>query len=315
MATHVLVTGSTGFIGRCLTNELVQRGFKVRCAVRNLGANTPHNVKSVVVGDIGPATCWKEAVEGVATVLHLAGKAHTVSDNETNRYTFSQVNVGGTKSLANAAAAAGCSRFIFVSSIGVNGQSSGKSPFTERDTPRPENAYALSKLESEKYLREAAAQHGMEWCIVRPPLVYGPKAPGNFARLMRYVARGWPLPLGLATARRSFIALDNLVSVLLRLIDGPAAKNKTFVVSDGHDISTSDFVRGMAEAMGKRALLLPVPPTVIKAIAGVVGQQREAASLFEPLEIDSSQLRDRLRWTPVVTFQEGMKRAVQACDQ
>jgi nucleoside-diphosphate-sugar epimerase len=312
VVTRVLVTGGTGYIGRRLISNLATGGFVVSCAVRHPRAAMPAGVRTVFTGPIGPQTDWRGAVEGAEVIFHLAGVAHLPTDNRNTQRAFTDVNVGGTSSLVSAAAAAGCSRLVFVSSVGVNGQSSGRMPMTEDDVPQPHGAYASSKLKAEWCLRTIASKQGMEWCIVRPPLVYGPNAPGNFHRLMRYIARGWPLPLGLATAKRSFIALDNLVSVLLRVLDQPEAKNELFLASDGHSVSTAEFVCSMARAMEKKVWLLPVPPTMIRIAASLLGRERDVVSLFEPLEIDNSRLRERLRWTPVVTFEEGMRRAVQA---
>jgi nucleoside-diphosphate-sugar epimerase len=209
-----------------------------------------------------------------------------------------------------AAAEAGVDRLIFVSSISVNGETSARQPFHEEDTPAPHGAYALSKLEAERSIIEIAETHAMTWCIVRPPLVYGPNARGNFRRLVQWIARGWPLPLGSATAKRSYIALDNLVSVLVATLDATGAADTLLLASDGEDVSTADFVRCIAKHIGTNVLLVPVPPAIVKTAAAAVGRASDASKLFEPLQIDNSLLRNRLTWKPVVTLDEGIRRAM-----
>jgi nucleoside-diphosphate-sugar epimerase len=245
----------------------------------------------------------------VSAVVHVAGLAHR--PQETDRAeAYGAINVGGTLSLAEAAVAAGVERLILVSSIAVNGDTSRQGPLREEDAPRPKSAYAASKLEAERRLVEVAGKHAMAWCIVRPPLVYGHNASGNFQRLVALIARGWPLPLGSATAKRSFIALDNLISVLLRVIDAPQARNALFLASDGEDVSTADFIRCLAGHMGAKVRLIPTPPMLVKAAAAVLGRSGDASKLLDPLQIDSSRLRERLAWRPEVTLDEGLRRAV-----
>jgi nucleoside-diphosphate-sugar epimerase len=305
---RILVTGSTGFIGTALTRLLLQQGHHVRCAMRR-SATPPAGAEAVVVGDVAQRPDWRQALQGVNAVVHLAGLAHVAEETQRSG-AYRAINVDGTMSLAQAAVAAGVERLIFVSSIAVNGETSRQRPFCEEDAPEPISAYAASKLEAERGLVELAGRHAMAWCIVRPPLVYGANASGNFLRLMRLIARRWPLPLGSATAKRSFIALDNLNSVLLTVLDAPQARNALFLASDGEDVSTAEFVRLLANHMGTTVRLIPMPPKLLKAAAALLGRSEDASKLLDPLQIDSSRLRERLAWKPVVTLDEGLRRAV-----
>jgi nucleoside-diphosphate-sugar epimerase len=268
----------------------------------------PAGAEPVDVGDVAVRPDWRQALQEVNAVVHLAGLAHRQGADAPEAYTA--VNVDGTASLAEAAASAGVERLILLSSIAVNGESSGERPLREVDLPRPDGAYAHSKWEAERRLIATASRHAMAWCIVRPPLVYGVGAPGNFQRLLRLVARGWPLPLGAATAKRSFIALDNLNAVLLSAIAAPQARNALFLASDGEDVSTAEFIKTLAHHMGVNLRLLAVPAVLVKAAAAVSGHAGDADKLFAPLQLDISRLREHLGWRPVVTLDEGLRRAV-----
>jgi nucleoside-diphosphate-sugar epimerase len=305
---RILVTGSTGFIGRSLVSRLVGEGFRVRCAMRAPGA-APAGAEVSVVGDIGAHPQWGTALQGIDAVVHLAGLAH-LPEYTARAEAYGAINVGGTRSLAEAARRAGVGRLIFVSSISVNGEASPQRPLREDDAPSPRSAYAVSKLQAERNLIEVASGHAMDWCIVRPPLVYGAGASGNFRRLTRLIARGWPMPLGAATAKRSFIALDNLISVLTTALQAPHARNALFLASDGEDVSTADFVRRLARHMGVDVRLIAAPPALVRVGAALLGRPGDVSKLFDPLQIDSSRLRERLSWRPVVTLDEGLRRAV-----
>ena len=308
---RILVTGATGFIGRALTQRLIVLGHDIACAIRRPNPLIP-GVRTIPVGDIGALTNWRAALQGISVVVHLAGLVHLPELLRRSRAgeLYDAINVGGTRSLALAAAEAGVDRLIFVSSISVNGETSGRQPFREQDPPAPHGAYALSKLKAERSIIEIAETHAMTWCIVRPPLVYGPNSRGNFRRLAQWIERGWPLPLGSATAKRSYIALDNLVSVLVATLDAPGAADALLLASDGEDVSTADFVRCIAKHIGTNVRLVPVPPAIVKTVAAAVGRASEASKLFEPLQIDNSRVRNRLTWKPVVTLDEGIRRAM-----
>jgi nucleoside-diphosphate-sugar epimerase len=304
--THLLVTGATGFVGRHLCARLKAEGREVRCSVRNQFSIE----NSVVVGDIGPDTQWGEALADVDTVIHLAARVHIMKDTVSNPLTeFRLVNVDATLNLARQAAAAGVKRFIFISSIGVNGNQTTK-PFNENYLPAPHDTYAISKFEAEQGLKEIADQSVLEVTIIRPPLVYGHNAPGNFGSLMRWIGKGIPLPLGAIHNQRSLVGLDNLVDFIITCIDHPAAANQTFLVADGEDLSTTELLRRVGQAMGKPARLIPVPMSVLKFGASLLGKQAMAQRLCGNLQVDISKAREVLGWNPPVSVDEGLRRAV-----
>lgn len=259
--SRLLVTGSNGFVGRAVCTELAQHKYDVRGVVRDATSSSGQRSTLVEVGDVGPSTNWSGALDGVNVVIHLAARVHVMQDTATDPMSaFRTVNVGGTLNLARQAATAGVARFVFVSSVKVNGEHTRSGhAFTEADAPEPQDAYGRSKHEAEQGLRQIAADTGIEVVIIRPPLVYGPSVKANFAALMRAVQHGWPLPLGAVHNQRSLVALDNLVDFIVTCITHPQAANQTFLVSDGNDLSTTELVRGLAHAAGMPARLLPVP--------------------------------------------------------
>ena len=248
----------------------------------------------------------------VDIVIHLAARVHVMKDTATNPYSaFRTVNVDGTLTLARQASDAGVRRFVFISSVKVNGESTqpGRA-FTETDAPNPQDAYGHSKHEAEQGLRQIASDTGMEVVIIRPPLVYGPGVKANFAALMRAVQRGYPLPLGAVHNLRSLVALDNLVDFIVTCITHPKAANQTFLVSDGQDLSTTKLVRGMAQAAVLPARLLPVPVWALQAGASLLGKGDTVQRLCGNLQIDMSKARYLLGWAPPVSVEEGLRRAM-----
>jgi nucleoside-diphosphate-sugar epimerase len=224
---------------------------------------------------------------------------------------FRTVNVDGTLNLARQAAASGVKRFVFISSVKVNGESTEPGhAFSEADAPNPQDAYGQSKHEAEQGLRQIAYDTGIEVVIIRPPLVYGPRVKANFAALMRAVQRGWPLPLGAVHNQRSLVALDNMVDLIVTCITHPQAANQTFLVSDGEDLSTPDLIRRMARAMSRPARLLPVPKSVLMAAATILGKRDMAQRLCGDLQVDISKARTLLGWNPPISVDEGLRRAV-----
>jgi len=306
----ILVTGATGFVGKALVQRLLadDESRRLVVAVRIDGQPWPERVIPIVTGNLKPSADWSIALEGVAVVVHSAARVHVMHDTEAEPLTaFRAVNVDGTLNLARQAAAAGVKRFVFISSVKVNGESTPNGrAFTEVDAPAPQDAYGQSKHETEQGLRQLAVETGMDVVIIRPPLVYGPGVKANFAALMRAVQRGWPLPLGAVHNQRSLVALDNLVDFIVTCITHPQAANQTFLVSDGHDLSTTDLVRGMAQAVGVPARLLPVPEWALQAGASLLGRRDMAQRLCGSLQVDISKTQELLGWKPPVSVDESL---------
>lgn len=310
----MLVTGATGFVGRALVRRLVSDAPTQRLvvAVRKEGAGWPSQVSPAMVGDLGPDTDWYAALKGVKGLVHSAARVHVMADSSADPLAeFRRVNVAGTLNLARQAAASGVRRFVFVSSVKVNGEATlpGQA-FTDDDASAPLDPYGQSKHEAELGLRQLAADTGMEVVIVRPPLVYGPGVKANFAALMRAVQRGLPLPLGAVHNQRSLVALDNLVDFIITCCHHPAAANQTFLVSDGQDVSTRDLVWAMAQAAGVHDRLWPVPVWALGAAGRLLGRGDAVQRLCGNLQVDIRKARELLGWVPPVSLQEGLRRAM-----
>lgn len=279
----ILVTGATGFVGCALVRQLAaDRAFNgVVAAVRQRVAPWPERVTQLQVGDLLSTTDWSAALQGVRALVHCAARVHVMQDDAVDPLdAYRLVNVEGTLNLARQAAAAGVRRFVFLSSIKVNGEATPPGrPFTADAVPAPLDSYGVSKLEAEQGLRELEAKTSMEVVIVRPPLVYGPGVKANFASMMRWVARGMPLPLGAIHNARSMVTLDNLVDLLVTCLKHPAAAGQTFLVSDGEDVSTSELLRRTAQAMGREAFLLPIPTFMLERGAALLGKRAVAQRL------------------------------------
>jgi nucleoside-diphosphate-sugar epimerase len=307
----VFVTGANGFVG----GEVLQRlnlmsGLQVVGSVRRAAGLT--GTKVVEMGDLTAQTDWSLTLAGADAIVHLAARVHVMHDTAADLLTaFRAVNVDGTLKLARQAAVAGVKRFVFISSVKVNGEftPSGRA-FTESDAPNPQDAYGQSKHEAEQGLRQLSADTGMEVVVIRPPVVYGTGAKANFAALMRAVQRGWPLPLGAVHNQRSFVALDNLVDFIVTCITHPQATNQTFLVSDGQDLSTTELVRGMAQAAGVPARLLPVPVWALQAGATLLGKGDAVQRLCGNLQVDISKARSLLGWVPPLSVEEGLRRSM-----
>lgn len=300
----ILVTGSSGFVGRALLAALHDSKHDVVCL---------HRV-AVGVNELRFAaenqSEWSPASLKPDILIHLAARVHVMDDRALNPLAeFRRVNVNGTLTLAKQAAAAGLKRFVFMSSVKVNGESTQAGhPFTEIDGPAPQDAYGVSKYEAEQGLREIAAQTGMEVVIIRPPLVYGPGVKANFASLMRAIQNGWPLPLGAVHNRRSLVALDNLVDFVVTCVNHPHAANQTFMVSDGCDLSTTELVCGLADALQVSHRFLPVPVWLLHAGGALLGRRAAVQRLCGNLQVDISKARHLLGWVPPVTVGEGLRR-------
>ncbi|MDP2071944.1 SDR family oxidoreductase [Methylotenera sp.] len=304
----ILVTGASGFVGKSLCAELLSQGYSVLAAVRS-SSSVVKNAEMVTIGEIDGDADWTDALKGVDVAIHLAARVHVMKDTALDPLTeFRKVNVEGTLNLAQQAAKVGIKRFVFVSSIKVSGEATEEEkPFTESDAANPQDAYGISKSEAEQGLLLIAQQTGMEVVIIRPPLVYGAGVKANFASMMRAVQRGIPLPLGAIHNKRSFVYVENLVSLILRCIDHPAAVNQVFLVSDGCDLSTTELLRGCAVALGVKARLLPVPKSLIEVGAALLGKRNVAQRLCGNLQLDITKARTLLGWTPPYTIGQGLR--------
>lgn len=302
--SKILVSGANGFVGRALCSQLIRNGHDVVGAVRGRAASGQHSV-----GDLSDSTDWRNALAGVEVVVHLAARVHMLRDNAVDPLAqFRAVNRDATLNLARQAAAAGVRRFIFISSIGVNGAETISAPFDESTVPRPHSPYAVSKWEAECELNELCADGAMELVILRPPLVYGSNAPGNFATLLKLVRRALPMPLGAVENRRSMISLDNLVEVIIGCATSPAAANQLFLVSDGDDVSTPALLTALAEGMGRPARLWWMPIAVLRLGARLAGRSAMYQQLCGSLCIDSSKMRSALQWRPALSTAEALQR-------
>ena len=314
MSQHrvVLVTGASGFVGRALCAETVARGTTVRGITRS-ACDLPAGVNNLVVGRLDAGTDWRDGLTGCEVVIHLAARVHVMLDTAAKPLgEFRRVNVQGTLNLARQAAVAGVQRFVYVSSIKVNGESTRPGqPFTADDVSAPLDAYGISKMEAEQGLQGIALQTGMDVVIIRPPLVYGPGVKANFAAMMRWLSRGVPLPLGAIHNQRSLVALDNLVDLIVTCLTHPAAANQTFLVSDGEDVSTTELLRRMGRAMGHPARLVPVPVSWLKLTATLLGKQDVSQRLCSSLQVDIAKTRDLLGWCPPLSLDQGLKKAAQ----
>jgi len=311
MSERLLITGANGFVAKSVCELATHNGFSVKGALRQ-HRGMPSYIEPFVVGEINATTNWGSALCNVNVIVHLAARVHVMHDTSAEPLAaFRAVNVDGTLNLARQAVAAGVKRFVLISSVKVNGESTppGRA-FTEADVPNPQDAYGQSKHEAEEGLRQLSAHTGMEVVVIRPPLVYGPGVKANFAGLIRAVQRGWPLPLGDVNNERSLVALDNLADFIVTCITHPLAANQNFLVSDGHDLSTTELVRGIAEAAGVSVRLLPIPVWALKAGASLLRRGDTVQRLCGNLQVDISKARSLLRWEPPVSVQEGLRRVL-----
>ena len=307
----LLLTGANGFVGKPLCARFFRDGHAVRALIRSVNVEVDDFVETIV-GSIDTDAVWSGALSDVDVVIHLAARVHVMQDTAADPLAeFRKVNVAGTLNLALQAAAAGVKRFVFVSSVKVNGEYTlpGQA-FAESDFPAPQDAYGMSKHEAELGLRQIAVETGMEVVIVRPPLVYGPGVKANFAALIRAVQHGWPLPLDAVHNQRSLVALDNLVDFIVTCAYHPQAANQTFLVSDGHDLSTAELVRGLAYATGAPVRLFPVPVRVLQAAAALIGKGDVVQRLCGNLQVNISKARNILGWAPPISVEDGLRRAI-----
>jgi nucleoside-diphosphate-sugar epimerase len=310
MTKHVLVTGATGFVGRALCEALTQRGMRVRAATRTPCPTLENAAEICVVGEIGSRTDWNSALEGVDWVMHLAARAHVLAGGKEQDAVYREVNTLGTAALAAAAARSGATRFVYLSTVKVNGDSSAEVVYTSHDEPRPSDAYALSKWQGELALQGISPGSQMQCSTVRSPLVYGTRVRANFLRLMRWVDRGVPLPFGAVSNRRSLISVWNLSDALIRVAEHRAAGGRVWMVSDGADLSTPDLVRGIGRAMGRRVRLVSVPVGLLRLAGTLSARRAEVDRLCGSLVVDISETRSQLDWSPPFTLQASLDRTV-----
>lgn len=309
---RVLVTGADGFVGAALLTAAAGRGWAVRAASRRCLGGGLTGVEPVSGVDLSAGADWRGLVRGVEAVVHCAARVHVMHESAADPLAaFRTVNVDGTLALARQAAAAGVRRFVFVSTIGVNGAETFRRPFRADDTPAPPTPYARSKHEAEIGLQQLARQTGLELVIVRPPLIHGPGAPGNFGRLLRVVQRGLPLPLATVDNRRSLVGVANLSNLLATCIDHPRAVGQTLLVADGEDLSTPELVRRIARALRTRARLFPFPVRALRSLAAALGRESAAQQLCGSLQVDDSATRARLGWTPITRLDAELDRAAR----
>lgn len=320
MSAKVLITGASGFVGRALCEEMGRRGAAIKIAVRKPQVSAP-TTEAVVVSAIDGATDWGYALQDVNLVIHLAARVHVMHDTSSNPLEeFRKVNLQGTENLARQAAAAGVKRFVYVSSIKVNGESTPLTPhpspasgrgesafFSDADTPNPQDPYGISKWEAEQALHRVAQETGLEVVIVRPPLVYGAGVKGNFISLFAAISKGLPLPLAGARNARSLVYVGNLVDALITCATHPNAKGQTYLVSDGEDVSTASLVREIARALSCSNRSFYFPPAVLRAVASLLGKSAQVDRLLGSLQIDSAKIHRELNWTPPYTLQQGLQ--------
>ena len=309
----MLVTGASGFVGRALCAALARRGFPVRAAVRGSTDDRPAGCECVHVGSLSSSCDWTAALSGVATVIHLAARAHVMREIAADPLAeFRTVNVAGTERLARQAAQSGVKRLVFVSSIKVNGERTSEGQrFSEADSPCPQDAYGMSKWEAEQALRRVADETGLDIVVVRPPLVYGPGVKGNFATMLKVLHRGIPLPLASVRNRRSLLFVGNLADALIRCATHPAAAMQTYLVSDGEDLSTPELLRRLGSAAGKPARLLPCPAGLLRLAGKMTGKSGAVDRLLGSLQVDSGKIRRELGWSPPYPVDLGLKATIE----
>lgn len=310
----ILLTGATGFVGQALLKQLGREDYPVTVSSRRKWSSSNSQPIRHFFAEIKPDTEWYDALSGTDVVIHVAARVHVMHETSDDPLqAFREVNTLGTLNLARQAAESGVKRFIFLSSIKVNGESTLNGyPFTDKDHFIPTDPYALSKYEAEQGLKTLARKTGMEVVIIRPPLVYGPGVKANFEAMIKWVKRGIPLPFGNVFNKRSFIALENLVSFILLCINHPKAANETFLVSDNEDVSTTQLLQKVARSCDSKILLLPIPVPIMEFCARAIGKDEIARRLFGSLHVDCSKARDLLGWEPVITMAEQLEKTVDA---
>ena len=313
--SNLLITGANGFVGRALISKLaLETNHFVRASVRKKIIQFPSQIEVLENMDASSNTNWTDALRDIDVVVHLFARVHVMDDKVADPLLeFRNINVNATIALANAAAKQGIKRFVFLSSVKVNGESTFHKPFSESDLPHPQDAYAISKWEAEEALRKISKDTGMEVVIIRSPLVYGPNVKANFLKMMQYIKRGIPLPLGAIQNKRSLIGVDNLVDFITTTISHPKAAHQSFLISDDEDISTTDLLRRIGKHIGKPARLIPLHPKILTFIFNILGRQDFGDRLLGSLEVDITKAKKLLAWSPPKTLDEGLRATVISC--
>ena len=308
---RVLVTGATGFVGAALCDALVRSGYRVRAVARDI-SRVPESVSErVAMEDLGKSNQWGDALDGVDSVIHLAARTHILGDSPANSELYNEANARGTLNLATQAANAGVRRFIFLSSIKVNGEATTTQSFTAADQPQPRDAYGKSKREAEKHVLAVSERSKMEIAIVRSPMVYGPGVKANFLRLMRLVDKERVLPLGSIDNRRSLASVWNLVDFLLLMLVNPTVPRRILLVADDESLSTPDLIRRIAKPMNRRVRLLSVPVPLLQAFGNALGYRAQILRLCGSLVVDITSTCAELHWSPPMSVDESLSRTVQ----
>ncbi|MGA2570172.1 MAG: NAD-dependent epimerase/dehydratase family protein [Terracidiphilus sp.] len=317
MNERVLVTGADGFVGRSFCRRLIEAGFTPLAGLRTLArwaelqTAVPGLSETILLGDLSANRDLRDRLAGIPVIVHLAANTSPIPESAEALREYRHVNVDGTRSMARAAAASGVRRFVFASTAKVHGEATTETPFTEDAPANPRSSYAVSKWEAEEALRSIAAESGMEAVVVRPPLVYGPGVRGNFLRLIRFVDHGLPLPLPRERNCRSLINVENLADFLVRCVSQDEAGNRSFLVSDGEDLSTRELVERLARLLARPVRLLTAPEALIRFAAKVAGKEDAARRMLDSFVIDSSRAQHLLRWTPQVGLDEGLSATVR----
>lgn len=309
----ILVTGASGFLGHALVKSLSDvAGMAVVAATRRADDSFAATVARSAVGDLDGATDWTEALANVDVVVHAAARVHVMNDTSADPLaSFREVNTAATLNLARQAAKAGVKRFIYISTIKVNGEATAQAAFKPDDVPQPSDPYAISKAEAEQALLQRAKEWGLEVVIIRPVLIYGPGVKANFLSLMRLLKRGWPLPLGAIDNRRSLVSIDNLVDLIRVCIEHRAAANEIFLVSDGHDVSTTELVQKLRQYLGVKSWLIPVPSQWILWVSKLIRREPAARRLLGSLCVDITKNHQLLGWVPPHSLDQGLSKTVE----
>lgn len=307
---NILVTGATGFVGQALAHAACKSGHTVSALVRAYSDQLSADISQIVLEDFNALTEQMLIASDIDVIVHAAARAHVMHDQHSNpAEIYHAINVSLTEHLAKIAARAGVKRFVFISSIKVNGESTAIGrPFTEQDVPAPEDDYGRSKWQAEQQLKVIGQETGMEIVILRPPLIYGPGVKGNFASLMKWMQKSLPLPLGAIHNKRSLLALENLISAILLSASHPAAANQTYLLADEKAVSTTELLKNIALAQDKKARLLPVPASWLRFLAKILGKAGVADRLLGSLEVKTDKIRQQLAWQPVISMPQQLKK-------